>query len=279
MKKMSQSFIPRVVLALICVAPVHAQSPGNAPTDTNPTAAILAPDDVMKRLSDLVHAGKYTEARQTVAALLILYPDDQRLVKAKVLLDKASVTAGAPSIAPTANPPTSNVASPQPASNLAGMDKVDYNALIELARQAQQTTDLEQQNASLKQFMTDSGLFLQKHPNEMVLWQLRAASAISLNDPLAGYGAGQKLLAAGAADSSDTNLQSLLGQLKNKGWLDKQEAAKQAEKITTVILMSGTWTVHYSWADQKGRDAKQGDYGEECSKSDSVIECYKVEKG
>jgi len=30
--------------------------------------------------------------------------------------------------------------------------------------------------------MTASGLFLQKHPNEMVLWQLRVVSAISLND-------------------------------------------------------------------------------------------------
>jgi hypothetical protein len=56
---------------------------------------------------------------------LILYPDDQRFVKAKVLLDRAPVISGAPGVALTANPPISNVASPQPASNLAGMDKVD----------------------------------------------------------------------------------------------------------------------------------------------------------
>src|SRR5258708_11447105 len=98
------------------------------------------------------------------------------------------------------------------------MDKVDYNALIELARQAQQTTDLEQQTTLLKQFMKDSDSFLQQHPNEMLLWQLRAASAISLNDPIAGYVAGQKLLATGAADSNEPNLQRLLAQLKNQGW-------------------------------------------------------------
>jgi len=93
MKKMSQSFIPGVVLALICVAPLHAQTPGNAPTDTNPTTAIPAPDDVMKKLSELVRAGKYSEAQQLTAALLLAFPDDQRLIKAKELLDKALVTA------------------------------------------------------------------------------------------------------------------------------------------------------------------------------------------
>lgn len=41
-----------------------------------------APDDVLKKLSDVVHAGKYAEAQQTITAMLILYPDDQRLIKA-----------------------------------------------------------------------------------------------------------------------------------------------------------------------------------------------------
>jgi hypothetical protein len=235
MRKTSKSLLFGFVLALVVHPSIHAQTTIGAPTAANTTPASQAPDEVMKKLSDLVHAGNYAEAQQTVAALLILYPDDQRLVKAKVLLDTAYVTAGAPS----ANPSTSNVASPQPASNLTGMDKVDYNALIELARQAQQTTDLEQQNASLKQFMTDSGLFLRKHPNEMVLWQLRVAAAISLNDPMAAYEAGQKLIASGAADSSDTNLQRLLAQLKNKGWLDKEQVEKQAKYYAPV----GTWSL------------------------------------
>jgi Protein of unknown function (DUF2846) len=93
MKKMSHSFIPGVVLALICVAPLHAQTPDNAPADTNPTAAIPAPDDVVKKLSELVRAGKYSEAQQLTAALLLAFPDDQRLIKAKALLDKTLVTA------------------------------------------------------------------------------------------------------------------------------------------------------------------------------------------
>jgi len=65
---------------------------------------------------------------------------------------------------------------------------------------------------------------LQKHPDQMLLWQLRAASAISLQAPLAGYDAAQKLLAAGAANSDDPNLLQLLAKLKLLGWLDAQQA-------------------------------------------------------
>jgi hypothetical protein len=97
MKKMSQSFIPGVVLALICVPQLLAQTPGGAPADTNPavnaTETGQAPNDVMKKLSELVRAGKYTEAQQLTAALLLAFPDDHRLIKAKELLDKALVTA------------------------------------------------------------------------------------------------------------------------------------------------------------------------------------------
>jgi hypothetical protein len=108
--------------------------------------------------------------------------------------------------------------------NLTGMDKVDYNALIDLVRQAQQTTDLTEQTRLLDQFMEQSSVFLRQHPNQLLLWQLRAVSAITLDQPMIGYEAGQKLLAAGAAESNDSSLLSLLGQLKNKGWLDRQQA-------------------------------------------------------
>ena len=58
---------------------------------------------------------------------------------------------------------------------------------------------------------------------------------------MAGYEAGQKLLSAGAADSSDPALQQLLGQLKGKGWLDKQKA--EDDKKYGDIL--GIWKI--SW--------------------------------
>jgi hypothetical protein len=79
----------------------------------------------------------------------------------------------------------------------------------------------------------------------MLLWKLRVASAISLNDPIAGYEAGQKLLAAGAADSNDPSLQELLAELRNKGWLDKRKV-EDYKKYGGVL---GTWRLSSSTGD------------------------------
>ncbi len=273
MEKLSRSLILGFVLALIVLPSLHAQTASNVPA-ANPTPAGQAPEEVMKRLSELVHAGKYAEAQQLTAGLLMAYPNDQRLIKAKALLDKSPANVDAASAAAGSDARINDATSPQPtasttATQLTGMEKVDYNALIILARQAQQNTDLEQQKASLNQFMDQSNSFLQKHPTEMLLWQLRAASAISLNDPMAGYDAGQKLLAAGAADSTDANSQQLLAQLKNKGWLEKIEATKQAKDAWIL----GTWSLHFSYRYKSG-ELIEADNKMEFSRSDSVFQGY-----
>jgi len=227
---------PGLIFVLTCL-PLHAQTASPAPDEGNATpmsSTSQAPDESTKKITALVHAGRYTEAQQLTTGLLIAYPNDQRLVKAKALIDKLLTPGGSASEAPVSNQPTQHSADAN-AEQLTGMDKVDYDALIELGRQAQQNTDLEQQKASLKQFMDQSGLFLQKHPDQILLWQLRAASAISLNDPMAGYEAGQKLLAAGVADGTDPISRRLLAQLKNKGWLDR-EGAEKAKEHTRYIL-------------------------------------------
>jgi hypothetical protein len=230
-----------------------------------------------KKITDLVHAGKYAEAQRLTTGLLVAYPDDQRLIKAEALLEKLLAPGGSANTAPGGTQPTNDAAPAQPATGanaqpLTGMDKVDYSALIVLARQAQQDTDLEQQKASLKQFMDQSNVFLQKYPDQMLLWQLRAASAISLNEPMAGFEAGQKLLAMGAADSNDPNLQGLLGQLKNKGWLDKQ-AVEDKERQAKYDWVLGTWSVSFP------KNPKAGKYETEFSKSGLVIDGYYVNAG
>ena len=83
---------------------------------------------------------------------------------------------------------------------MTGIDLSHY--LIELARQAQASTDLDQQNALLKQFMDQSKVFLQQHPDQMLLWQLRAASAISqawVNDGAIGFSTNRCLPRSSAA--------------------------------------------------------------------------------
>jgi Protein of unknown function (DUF2846) len=229
-----KSFILGSFLALLVLPPLHAQTPGDASAAVNSAAAKTttpghAPDVVMKKLSDLVHASKYAEAQQLTAGLLLVYPEDQRLVKAKALLDKSLAPGGSATVAPASNPPSNNSPSAPPPANsspdqLTGMDKVDYSALIELVRQAQQEPDLTEQTKLLETFMDQSALFLQQHPDQMLLWQLRVASAISLHAPLAGFEAAQKLLAAGAADGNDPSLLQLLAKLKLLGWMDRQQA-------------------------------------------------------
>lgn len=122
--------------------------------------------------------------------------------------------------------------------------------------------------------MDQSGPFLQKHPDQMLLWRLRAAGAISLNSPTAGYEAGQKLLAMGAEDGNDLNLRRLLAQLKNRGYLDRQEVQKQG-KYDWVL---GTWSVSCSYLDLRKRVAAAPIHfsysNVEFSKSASVIEGY-----
>jgi hypothetical protein len=303
MKNLTKFLILGFILALMYLPPLHAQTEGSMSADTRPSAASpttpgQAPDEVMKKLSDLVHGGKYEEAQQLTSGLLVAYPTDQRLIKAKTLFDKALASAKPPEPVAISNLPTSSVASPQPVSNLTGMDKVDYNALIELAREAQQNTDLEQQKASLNQFMDQSSLFLKKHPDQMLLWQLRAASAISVNDPMAGYEAGQKLLAMGAADGNDLNLQRLLAQLKNKGWLDEEWAEKikkQLELTKKYGWMLGTWSETFTSTWRRDSGINRGLWGGEkwnsgstkyerneefyLSKSSAVIEVYEMNAG
>jgi len=259
------------------LAPLHAQGGITTPAATNgPTATqasgTQAPDDMTKKISDLVHAGKYAEAQQLTTGLLVAYPSDERLIKAKALLEKllANGTANATEgISSVAHPALK--ANPEP---LTGMDKVDYNALIELARQAQQTADPDEQKKLLKQFMSQSSTLLQKHPNQMLLWQLRAASAMSLNQPMQGYEAGQKLLAAGAAESIDPALQQLLGQLKNKGWLERREVERQAEKQMEHSSLLGTWNGHLSRANHKGNEIAHFDWTIEFSEVNSQIVGY-----
>lgn len=261
--KASNSIVLGFAIAFSCL-PLHAQTTNNAPAESSvagasTTAPLQVPDEVTRRITDLVEAGKYAEAQQLTTGLLAAYPGDPRLIKAKALLDRLLAPGGSVNATPGGNQTPNHEASAQPVPGansqpLTGMDRVDYSALIVLARQAQQDTDLEQQKASLKQFMDQSNVFLQKHPDQLLIWQLRAASAISLNDPMAGFEAGQKLLALGAADSNDPNLQVLLGQLKNKGWLDRkgaEEAQHVAQARQLAEQFRGVW---YWWVAAK--DAK-----------------------
>ena len=254
MKKWTKLFICGLFLVLGGLASLRGQIASTHSDASSQPAAARASDEMTQRITDLVNAGKYLEAQALTTGLLVAYPNDERLIQTQALLKRLVPTAAVPStpaISLSAQPATG-----ADAGHLTGMDKVDYNALIERARQAQQTTDPEQQKSSLQRFLSDSSLFLQKHPEQMLLWQIRAAAAISVNDPDAGYEAAQKLLAAGVADSNDPALQRLLAQLKNNGWLDKQ-GVENFKKYAWIV---GTWSISWSFGekpDQQGTGPKE----------------------
>jgi hypothetical protein len=256
-------------------------------------AAAQAPDDATKRLSELVHAGRYAEAQQTVGALLLLYPEDQRLIKAKALLDKSAAATPATSVVasnsatsrPDASAGTAGnaaVAVKNAADSLTGMDKVDYNALLELARGAQQTTDAQQQRALLQKFLDQSGPFLQQHPEQLLLWQLRATAAMNLNSAKAGREAGRKLLEMGGADSSDASLVALLAQLKNKGWLEAKSAEaneREEQAADSLGWLTGTWEVTWSWSIKSKYEGQHSRGQEMFVISDTGVEGYGLRTG
>ncbi|MGB8583120.1 MAG: hypothetical protein WCD47_20045 [Candidatus Sulfotelmatobacter sp.] len=297
MEKPSKLFILALALTLILL-PLYAQTAAQAPAANAAAGTAVpagqAPSEMTAKITELVHAGKYTEAQQLTTGLLAAYPGDQRLIKAKALIENLIAPGGSTNATPTNSQPVQPPAGAN-REELTGMEKVDYNALIVLAREARQTTDLPQQSKLLQQFMDQSSPFLQKHPMQMLLWQLRAASALSLNDPMAGYEAGEKLLAAGAADSNDSNVQGLLAQLKNQGWLETEWAEKIKKKMELAKQygwMLGTWseTFTFTWkrdtgARRYGEIYKSGstksEHSEEfqLSKSSAAIEAYDVNAG
>jgi len=280
---------PRAQLQTDAPAPSNNETIPDTTVETpsesavNPAPEGQAPDEMTRKITGLVHAGKYVEAQQLTNGLLIAYPNDQRLIKAKALIENLLASAG--STAPTPDNSQLDARSMRPAAApLSGMDKVDYDALILLGRQAQQTTDLSEQTKLMGQFMGQSTAFLQKHPEQILLWQLRAAIAMVANLPVAGYEAGHRLLAAGVGDSSDRNSLRLLAELKNKGFMDMkimervEEDRREQAKLAGYEWMLGSWDASWSGNMHMAFAPHHGTYEEEFSKSGSSFEGYSIIK-
>jgi hypothetical protein len=88
---------------------------------------------------------------------------------------------------------------------------------------------------------------------------------------MAGYEAGQKLIAAGSLDSNDPNLEQLLAQLKSKHYLDKQQA-ESAARQAKYDWMLGTVGAHFSRNDNRGHLVSSFGAQFDLSRSDAIIE-------
>jgi hypothetical protein len=89
---------------------------------------------VTSKISALVHAGKYAEAEKLTAASLMVYPDDQRLVKAQALITRllapgSSTEIPASSLPAPPSPPSTPTAPTAPASNATAALPVDSSPI------------------------------------------------------------------------------------------------------------------------------------------------------
>jgi hypothetical protein len=105
MAKLPKLFVLASFLVPIPLFHLHAQTPATAPTNGSVAVAPSAPngqapDEMTRKITELVLAGKYAEAQKLTEGLLIAYPDDQRLIKAKALINSRLAPGGSTSAAP-----------------------------------------------------------------------------------------------------------------------------------------------------------------------------------
>lgn len=223
-----------LALACLLAAALPVLGYSQTPAPDQPAAAVNPgpgrpfPAEALKELQTLVHEGNYEQAQLLTANLLALYPNDQRLLQAKALLEKAIAKDNQLKTSARSRPSGPGTAADAPPAPVEP-DQAEYDRLLELTRQAKQTTDGARQQALLRQFMNESRAFVEKHPDRDLIWEIRAASALVLNDMMAGYEAGQKLVARGALESGNENLRHLIALLKNRGWLDEQRVVTMVE--------------------------------------------------
>src|ERR1035437_232331 len=109
MTKPPTFFILVSFLILSIPPPLHAQTATTQSAAANTAASTApggqAPDDATNKITDLVHAGSYAEAQKLTTGLLVAYPNDQRLIKAKALIDKLLVPGGSSGPSPGSSEP------------------------------------------------------------------------------------------------------------------------------------------------------------------------------
>jgi hypothetical protein len=239
-----RSILPVLIVCLFSGSPAWADSKGAAPPPAQPenktqeellSAAKAAMPVLQGALQNYLAASKEAKAQQQVQQQQARQEQERQRALALARQQQERARRDAAAVAQTSAALGQLLGAPggahPPAPPLTGMESIEYNSLISLARQAQQATDLKVQRGFLKQFTALSSPFLQKHPERVLLWQIQVVSAMSRNDPIAGYEAGQGLMATGAADSEDADLQQFLVQVNLKGWFNKDRVVVSSHRF------------------------------------------------
>lgn len=84
----------------------------------------------------------------------------------------------------------------------------------------------------LREFMTESAEFLSTYSDQTKIWVLRAACAVELDYPSAGWLAGKSLKERGLENSSDENVRKVMAAVGRRGWLGEKQPWRDWAKWT-----------------------------------------------
>lgn len=165
---------------------------------------------------------------------------------------------------PPAGPPASS------APVLSDGDRLELATLQRMTQAAPSQTSPAAIKAALAEVLKRSAGFVEKHPDHLPTWHLRARLALELNQRKAGAQAGKKLKEFGALTSADAKILATMAELNARDWLSEKilSAADSAalDAIPLVIpdldlelrpIASGTFTMG-SPPSEQGRNSGEG---------------------
>lgn len=189
-------------------------------------------DTDWKQIESFVQQNKSGEAVAKIDELLETNPNDQKLKETREKL--AATSSPKAAVAP-----------------LSEDDRLEFDTLLDIAREAQASSTPEEQTKLLSEFLVKSKAFVAAHPEQTRIWLLRAVSALALDRPQDGWEAGQHLISAGMKNTDDPQTRQILAKLNRKGWLitdrkgiEEAQAALDRKSQSDLLagLWKGTWT-------------------------------------
>jgi len=111
------------------------------------------------------------------------------------------------------------------AATLSDEDRLELATLQRMMQTAPNQRSPAAIKAGLGEVLKRSAGFVEKHPDYLPVWLLRARLALELNQRKAGVEAGRKLKELGALTATEPNLLATMAELNARDWLSEKAAA------------------------------------------------------
>jgi TPR repeat protein len=125
----------------------------------------------------------------------------------------------------------------RPTKKSSGDAPRNYEAIMLIVEHADKAKDPNERTRMLRQFMRESAEFLESASAHTNVWVIRAASALELDYPGAGWLAGKRLKELGLENSDQAINRKLFAALEQKGWLGNKRPARDWRKWTNEQML------------------------------------------